>query len=77
MPPLGDPEPEFQQPKGTVTVLHGILFDLPPLNWGNINQLQPERDMEWEREEAEQAHDDALRAAEYLVDFPPLGAPAV
>jgi hypothetical protein len=76
--PAQDPAPDIEQPRGTVTVLHGIQF-LPRLNWDNPNQLdqEPERDMEWEREEAEQAHDDALRAAEYLVDFPPLGAPLV
>jgi hypothetical protein len=78
--PAHAPESVIQEPTGLDTVLHGIQYNLqhPNINI-NLDQdpQQPERDMQWEREEAEQAHDDALRAAEYLIDFPPLGPPHV
>jgi hypothetical protein len=58
------------------TVLHGLqpVGQVPnPENYNNnqINQLSPERVLEREREEAEMAHDDALRAAERLADGDP------
>jgi hypothetical protein len=58
------------------TVLHGlqpagrnyVLTDAELLQQA-MAMAQPERDMEWEREEAEMAHDDALRDAERLADL--------
>jgi hypothetical protein len=59
-----------------LTILHGLqpVGQVPnPGNYNNeiINQLLPERDLEREREEAETAHDDALRATERLADGHP------
>ncbi|KAM0690103.1 hypothetical protein Q7P36_008870 [Cladosporium allicinum] len=58
------------------TVLHGLqpVGQVPnPGNYNNnqTNQPPPERVLEREREEAEMAHDDALRAAERLADGDP------
>ena len=56
-----------------LTILHGLqpVGQVPNPGYNNneiINPQQPERDLEREREEAEMAHDDALRAAERLDD---------
>ena len=65
--------PRPQRQRRIRTVLHGIqpVGQVPNPGYNNneiINPQQPERDLEREREEAEMAHDDALRAAERLDD---------